>query len=194
MKQPTSKEDKVKNSRETLNSLCSVSALLLSVACCIAVIHVELRIQEHHRMISHSVTFCDQMETQILRKVQQNYERRQVTKADGIKGYLQGANGKERFYQIFWFLMLTSACFKSLRLWKLSLFNILRSVIFKIRSDYPLRIHNKSTGLAQVRLSRIEEYNKSHRQPKRTTCGFGLQRSFGRNIYTRIISVLSDAK
>ena len=116
MKQPTSKEDKVKNSRETLNSLCSVSALLLSVACCIAVIHVELRIQEHHRMISHSVTFCDQMETQILRKVQQNYERRQVTKADGIKGYLQGANGKERFYQIFWFLMLTSACFKSLRL------------------------------------------------------------------------------
>ena len=31
MKQPTSKEDKKKNSRETLNSLCSVSALLLSV-------------------------------------------------------------------------------------------------------------------------------------------------------------------
>ena len=36
MKQPTSKEDKKKNGRETLNSLCSVSALLLSVACCMA--------------------------------------------------------------------------------------------------------------------------------------------------------------
>ena len=64
MKQPTSKEDK-KKSRETLNSLCSVSALLLSVVCCIALIHVELRIQEHHRLISHSVTVCDQMETQM---------------------------------------------------------------------------------------------------------------------------------
>ena len=116
MKQPTSKEDKKKNSRETLNSLCSVSALLLSVACCMALIHVELRIQEHHRLISHSVTVCDQMETQILRKVQQNYERRQVTKADGLKGHLQGTNGKGKFYKIFWFLLLTSACFRSWRL------------------------------------------------------------------------------
>ena len=35
-----------------------------------------------------------------------------------------------------------------------------------------------------------------HRQPKRNMCGFGLQRSFGRiwSEYTRIISVLSDAK
>ena len=105
MKQQTSKEDKMKNSRETLNSLCSVSALLLSVACCMALIHVELRIQEHHRLISHSVTFCDQMETQILRKVQQNYERWQVTKADGLKGHLQGTNGKETFIKFsgFWY-------------------------------------------------------------------------------------------
>ena len=147
MKQPTSKEDKMKNSRETLNSLCSVSALLLSVACCMALIHVELRIQEHHRLISHSVTFCDQMQTQILRKVQQNYERWQVTKVDGLKGHLQGTNGKEKFYRIFWFLMLTSACFRSWWLRKLSLFNILRSFIFKICSDYSLRICNKSTGL-----------------------------------------------
>ena len=123
MKQPTSKEDKKKNRRKTLNSLCSVSALLLSVVCCMALIHVELRIQEHHRLILHSVTFCDQMETQILRKVQQNYERWQVTKADGLKGHLQGTNGKEKFYKIFWLLILTSACFKSWRLWKLSLFN-----------------------------------------------------------------------
>ena len=112
MKQPTSKEDKKTNSRKTLSSLCSVSALLLSVACCMALIHVEVRIQEHHRLISHSVTVCDQMETQILRKVKHNYERRQVTKADGIKGHLQGTNGKERFYKIILVLILTSACFK----------------------------------------------------------------------------------
>ena len=147
MKQPTSKEDKKKNSRKTLNSLCSVSALLLSVACCMALIHVELRIQEHHRLMSHSVTVCNQMETQILRKVQQNYERRHVTKADGIKGRLQGTNGKERFNKIFWCLLLTSACFRSWRLRKLSLFNILKGFIFKICSDYSLRIRNKSTGL-----------------------------------------------
>ena len=35
------------------------------------------------------------METQILRKVQQNYERWQ---ADGLKGHLQGTNGDEQFY------------------------------------------------------------------------------------------------
>ena len=100
MKQPTSKEDKKKNRRTTLNSLCSVSALLLSVVCCIALIHVELRIQENRRLISHSVTYCDQMETQILRKVQLNYERWQVTKADGLKAHLQGTNGKAKFYKI----------------------------------------------------------------------------------------------
>ena len=129
MKQPTSKEDKMKNSRETLNSLCSVSALLLSVACCMALIHVELRIQEHHRLISHSVTVCDQMETQILRKVQQNYERWQVTKVDGIKGHLQGTNGKEKFYKIFWFLMLTSACFRSVVGHPLKLTNLRKAFI-----------------------------------------------------------------
>ena len=60
MKQPTSKEDKKKNSRETLNSLCSVSALLLSVVCCIALIHVELRIQEHHRL-GHDITLSNSL-------------------------------------------------------------------------------------------------------------------------------------
>ena len=73
------KEEKQTNRRQTLNSLCSRSGLLLSAVCCIALIHVELRIQEHHRLISHSVTFCDKMETEILRKVRQNYERWQVT-------------------------------------------------------------------------------------------------------------------
>ena len=90
MKQPTSKEDKKKN--------------------------VELRKKEHHRLISQSVTYCDPMETQILKKVQQNCERWQVTKADGLKGHLQGTNGKERFYKIFRVLILTSACFRSWRL------------------------------------------------------------------------------
>ena len=98
MKQPISKEDRKKNSRKTLHSLWSVSALLLSVACCMALIHVELRIQDYHRLISHSVTVCNQMETQILRKVQQNYERWQSTKADGLKGHLQGTKGDEQFY------------------------------------------------------------------------------------------------
>ncbi|CAH3036554.1 unnamed protein product, partial [Porites lobata] len=89
-------EDKQPSRRKTLNSLCSVSALLLSLVCCMALIHVELCIQEHHRLMSHSVTFCDQMQTQILRKVQKNYERWQFTKAGGLKGHLQRTNGEEQ--------------------------------------------------------------------------------------------------
>ena len=71
-------EEKQTNRRQTLNRLCSASGLLLSVVCCTALIHVELRIQEHHRLISHAVTFCDKMERETLRKVQQNYARWQV--------------------------------------------------------------------------------------------------------------------
>ena len=55
MKQQGREERQTKR-RQTMDRLCSVSGLLLSVACCIALIHVELRIQEHHRLISHSVT------------------------------------------------------------------------------------------------------------------------------------------
>ena len=66
-------EDKRTNRFDRFGSLCSASGLLLSLVCCIALIHVELRIQEQHRLISHSVTSCDQLETKILRKVQQNY-------------------------------------------------------------------------------------------------------------------------
>ena len=72
------KEEKQTNRRQTLDRLCSGSGLLLSVVCCIALIHMELRIQEHHRLISHSVTFCENMEREILSKVQQNYERWKV--------------------------------------------------------------------------------------------------------------------
>ena len=72
------KDKRQTNRRQTLDRLCSGSGLLLSVVCCIALIHVELRIQEHHRLISHSAKFCDKMETEILRKVQQNYGSWQV--------------------------------------------------------------------------------------------------------------------
>ena len=57
---------------KTFDSLCCKSGLLLSIVCCIALIHVELRVQEHHRLISHSVALCGQMETQILRAQQKN--------------------------------------------------------------------------------------------------------------------------
>jgi len=77
MKQQDRGEKQAKK-RQTITDLCSVSGLLLSVVCCIALIHVEIRIQEHHRLISHSVTFCDKMETEILRQVQENYGRWQV--------------------------------------------------------------------------------------------------------------------
>ena len=61
-----------------------------------ALIHVELRIQEHHRVISHSVTVCDQMETQILRKVEQNYDRWHVRKVDNFKDHRQETNGEDK--------------------------------------------------------------------------------------------------
>ena len=80
--------EKEKNRRRTLHILCSASGLLLSVACCIALIHVELRlIQEHHRLISHSVAFCDQMETEILKKVQQNYGKWKDEKGGHSEGH-----------------------------------------------------------------------------------------------------------
>ena len=93
MKQP-SEDNKQKKRRKTLHSLGSVSALLLSVVCCMALIRVEprSRIQEHHRLISLSVTVCDQMETQILRKVQQNY----VRKVDNFTDHRQETNGEDQ--------------------------------------------------------------------------------------------------
>ena len=84
------KRSKETERRKALDVLCSRSALLLSVVCCTALIHLELRIQEHHRLISHSVTSCDQMETEILRKLQpHNYENWQATKESHLGGHLQ---------------------------------------------------------------------------------------------------------
>ena len=76
------KKERQANRRQTLDRLCSGSGLLLSVVCCIALIHMELRIQEHHRLISHSAKFCDKMERELLRKVQQNYGGWQVLETE----------------------------------------------------------------------------------------------------------------
>ena len=64
-----------KSKRIALDRLCSMSGLLLSIACCVALIHVEFRIQDQQRMISQTTTVCDQMETKILRKLQQKYKQ-----------------------------------------------------------------------------------------------------------------------
>ena len=61
--------------RQTFDRLCSVSGLLLSLVCCIALLRVELRMREQQRVISHTTTVCDQMETEILRKIQRNYKQ-----------------------------------------------------------------------------------------------------------------------
>ena len=80
--------------RKKIDKLCCRSALLLSVVSCIALIHVELRIQEHHRLISHSVISCDQMETDILRKLQlHNYNNWQATKESHLRGDWQETRG-----------------------------------------------------------------------------------------------------
>ena len=88
------KQDQEEKRTDRFRSLCSMSGLLLSVVCCMALIHVELRIQEHHRLISYSVTTCDQLETQILRKVQQNYRRRQDDQDSHSQGHWRETRGK----------------------------------------------------------------------------------------------------
>ena len=89
-----SKGEKKTNRETKFNSFCCTSGLLLSVVCCIALIHVELKIQEHHRMISQSATFCDQMEKDILQKVQQNYKRWQTNKGRNSEGAWHETQGK----------------------------------------------------------------------------------------------------
>ena len=54
--------------------------------------------QELHRLMSHSVTVCDQMEKQILGKVHRNYERWLVKTVDSLKGSWSKKPGKEQFY------------------------------------------------------------------------------------------------
>ena len=87
-------ETKQTNKGRKLDRLLSMSSLLLSVLCCIAIIHVELRTQEHHRLISHSTsgTFRDEIETEILRKVQLEYGRWR----EAIDSHLEGEWQKKR--------------------------------------------------------------------------------------------------
>ena len=89
-----SAEKKQTNKGRKLDRLLSTSSLLLSVLCCIAIIHVELRTQEHHRLISHSTsgTFRDEIETEILRKVQLEYGRWR----EAIVSHLEGEWRKKR--------------------------------------------------------------------------------------------------
>ena len=91
---PSRKEENGSCRKQTVDSLSCRSALLLSVVCCIALIHVELRIQEHHQLISSSVTCCDQMESKILQKVQQNNEEWQMTKGNHLRGQRQQTTGR----------------------------------------------------------------------------------------------------
>ena len=61
---------KLAKGRNTLHKLCSMSGLVLSVVCCVAIIRVEVTIQQHDRLISNFATFCAQMEKDIHVKVQ----------------------------------------------------------------------------------------------------------------------------
>ena len=94
MKQSARKEENGASRRQTVDSLSCKSALLLSVVCCMALIHVELRIQEHHRLISSSVTYCGQMEKHILQKLQQNNKDWQKTKGNHLAGQREQTTGK----------------------------------------------------------------------------------------------------
>ena len=76
----------------SLGSLCGVSGLLLSIVCCVTLVHVEFRIQEHHRLLSHPTTICDQMEEEVLRQVQQNFNRRTALTGEKL------SEGKGKFW------------------------------------------------------------------------------------------------
>ena len=90
------KRAKETDSRKKGDKLCCRSALLLSVASCIALIYVELRVQENHRLISHSVTSCDHMEAKILQKLQaQGHKDSQVNRESHSEGHWQNARGIE---------------------------------------------------------------------------------------------------
>jgi len=101
-------EEKQTNRRKTLDSLCSTSGLLLSVVCCIALIHLELKIQEHHGLISRSVTCCDQMETEILQKVQKNCGRWKDMKGSHSKGHWQETRDGFRCFSWYSCITITS--------------------------------------------------------------------------------------
>ena len=63
MKQKKKTGCEEKSRRTPLDRLCCMSGLLMSVACGVALIHVEFRIQEQQRLVSQTTTIYDQMET-----------------------------------------------------------------------------------------------------------------------------------
>ena len=85
MTKPTA-EEKHTARVKTFDSLRCKSGLLLSIVCCIALIHVELRVQEHHQLISHSVKRCGQLEAEILRVHQKNGKWRVTESSDSDLG------------------------------------------------------------------------------------------------------------
>ena len=82
----TGVEEKHTTRVDKFDSLCCKSGLLLSIVCCIALIRVELRVQEHHQLISHSVTRCGQLETELLRVHQKNGRWRVTESSDSDWG------------------------------------------------------------------------------------------------------------
>ena len=103
-------ETKQTNKGRKLDRLLSTSSLLLSVLCCIAIIHVELRTQEHHRLISHSTSgnFRDEMETEILRKVQLEYGRWREAIVSHLEGEWQRTRSKLCYFLYSWLLFAIS--------------------------------------------------------------------------------------
>ena len=113
-----SAEKKQTNKGRKLDRLLSTLSLLLSVLCCIAIIHVELRTQENHRLISRSTsgTFRDEIETEILRTVQLEYRRWREAIGSHLEGEWQKTRS-ELCYFIFVFnlvfVFLTFVCHKA---------------------------------------------------------------------------------
>ena len=102
----TETADKQRNSRQTLDRLSSGSGLLLFLLCFIALIHHQLRIQENHRLILDSSELFNKLETEILRKIQQNDMKwRNKEEEPGVDG--------ERLKVTWYFFvsLLDDACF-----------------------------------------------------------------------------------
>ena len=82
---------------DKFDSLCCKSGLLLSIVCCIALIPVELRVQEHHQLISHSVTLCGQLEREIVRFHPKNGRWKVTESSDSDLGQeMEGEYRKKR--------------------------------------------------------------------------------------------------
>lgn len=98
----TQVKQKNKTSARKIEILCSTSGLLLSVVCCIALIHVEWKIQEHHRLISHSTVSCEQLKTEILQKAQSKGRK------DDKDNHSKGHAARGLYFDFSWFAVKRS--------------------------------------------------------------------------------------